>query len=315
LCVCCGIEGKMGEVGKVFEGCIEGEFVSNTNSCRIQTYRWNPPESVGVKGMIFLVHGIHAWVGFEFLECNSTSDTRTEYSGSIVETYNQMGFIVYAHDHIGHGKSEGLRGFFTLNDLVSDTNQFLEQEKSKNKDLPTFIQGTSMGGMICVFVSAQNPSLNLSGVVLISPAVVPPESMFGVYGKFLAMISAFLNTVIPTHQVIKLPMTPFEDNARQWTNDPLCYQDKLRVRSGREMYVAYTHIEAIIPKCSFPTIIFSGTTDTLVNPQGIQSFYDRIPSKEKTLKVMDGLWHDLLHEPGAEQVKTLMFEWVSSRLQ
>mmetsp|Transcript_12002 Transcript_12002/g.32317 ORF Transcript_12002/g.32317 Transcript_12002/m.32317 type:complete len:325 (-) Transcript_12002:104-1078(-) len=302
---------------KVGGNCVESSFVSKRSGLRIHTYRWDPKGTP--RAIVFVVHGIHGWTGFEFLRYNDETKVRDRYEGSIIEKYNEMGIMVCGNDHEGHGKSEGTRGLFTMETMVSDVMQNMEEQgagadRGALSGLPLFLQGTSMGGMIAVFIAARM-SKRLRGVVLVSPAVVPPGDMFGLFGRFLAAISALLAATVPTLQVLSLPGSPFEELQAQFLSDPLNYTQRLRVLSGREFLLAYKAIDGVKPSCDFPCIVFSGSNDTLVAPAGITSFVDAIPSQDKRLIVMDGLWHDLLHEPNNELVAEKMFPWVADRLE
>ena len=50
-------------------------------------------------------------------------------------------------------------------------------------------------------------------------------------------------------------------------------------------------------------------------PSGSQLFYDQAGSKDKTLKLYDGYFHDLLHDTGKEAVMADIVGWLDARLQ
>ncbi|KAA8491713.1 Caffeoylshikimate esterase [Porphyridium purpureum] len=301
------------------ENAHEFRFVSAKNGNEIQTYRWDPPGSTVRRGVVVLVHGIHAWTGFEFLELGPDG-FRNQYAGSIVETYNKMGIVVLANDHTGHGKSGGLRGFFNMSDLTADVLQALDEQKARDPELekqklPVFIQGTSMGGLITCLILQDRPQ-DFQGAVLISPAVVPPADMFGLYGRILAAMSSLLSLLIPTAQVLKLPPSPFEENQKQFENDPNNYTEKLRVRSGREMLVSYGTVNEPerIERMRGAVCVFIGSEDTLVDPVGMQAFVDKLPAADKQISKFDGMWHDLLHEQDGPKVREAIVTWITAHL-
>eukprot|EP00184_Porphyridium_aerugineum_P001645 CAMPEP_0184694358 /NCGR_PEP_ID=MMETSP0313-20130426/2361_1 /TAXON_ID=2792 /ORGANISM="Porphyridium aerugineum, Strain SAG 1380-2" /LENGTH=358 /DNA_ID=CAMNT_0027152649 /DNA_START=136 /DNA_END=1212 /DNA_ORIENTATION=- len=291
-------------------------FTSKANKQEIQTYRWDPPNPRNAVAVIYLIHGIHAHTGFEFLTYNPESKVRDAYKDSVVESYNNMGIIVCASDHVGHGLSTGLPAFFNMSDLTNDVKQHIQEQEwrdSQLKYLPHYLQGTSMGGLVTLLVASEMQD-KLAGLILVSPAVVPPADLFGWYGKLLKTFSWLLSLLLPKLAVIQLPTTPFENLALEFYGDPLTYHGKLRCRPGREMLVSYDTIHKRKQLITVPCIIFSGSLDTQVNPEGIKRFYDEIPSKDKELNTMEGLWHDLLHEPNGEVVRQKIYTWLYKRV-
>ena len=59
----------------------------------------------------------------------------------------------------------------------------------------------------------------------------------------------------------------------------------------------------------------SGTSDRLSNPEGSHLLYERAGSKDKTLKLYDGFYHEIFNEPGREQVFGDMESWLTSHLE
>ena len=59
--------------------------------------------------------------------------------------------------------------------------------------------------------------------------------------------------------------------------------------------------------------MLSGTADTIVNPEGAR-LVDRLAgSSDKTLKMYDGLYHEILNEPERLTVLSDMTAWLDAR--
>ncbi len=58
-----------------------------------------------------------------------------------------------------------------------------------------------------------------------------------------------------------------------------------------------------------------GTADKATVPSGSQYFYDTAGSKDKTLKLYDGHFHDLLNDIGKQEVLADMVTWVEARIK
>ena len=65
---------------------------------------------------------------------------------------------------------------------------------------------------------------------------------------------------------------------------------------------------------SAPVLILHGTADLLTNPEGSKKLFELAGSKDKTLKIYEGLVHDLVHEPEKARVFADITAWLESRM-
>ncbi|XP_044611136.1 monoglyceride lipase isoform X5 [Equus asinus] len=88
-----------------------------------------------------------------------------------------LGLLVFAHDHVGHGQSEGERMVVSdFHVFVRDVLQHVDIMQKDYPGIPVFLLGHSMGGAIVILTAAERPG-HFSGMVLISPLVLAnPES-------------------------------------------------------------------------------------------------------------------------------------------
>ncbi|TKC45758.1 hypothetical protein EI555_019725 [Monodon monoceros] len=102
--------------------------------------------------------------------------------------------LVFAHDHVGHGQSEGER--MVVSDFqvfIRDVLQHVDVVQKDHPGLPIFLLGHSMGGAITILTAAERPG-HFSGMVLISPLVLAnPESAT----TFKVLAVKVLNLVLP----------------------------------------------------------------------------------------------------------------------
>jgi acylglycerol lipase len=61
-------------------------------------------------------------------------------------------------------------------------------------------------------------------------------------------------------------------------------------------------------------LIMHGTQDKATMPAGSQMFYEKAGSKDKTLKLYEGHFHDLLNDIGKEGVMADIKAWIDSHL-
>ena len=114
-------------------------------------------------------------------------------------------YLVFGHDHIGHGESDGKRAYIEnvdhyVDDIihhsmelkVSSLLQTLDwlSGQEKYKELPIYIIGHSMGGMIALRSVLRHPGY-FSGMILNGPLVIPGPQVTrrGRVGGLLILLS------------------------------------------------------------------------------------------------------------------------------
>ena len=65
---------------------------------------------------------------------------------------------------------------------------------------------------------------------------------------------------------------------------------------------------------TLPVLILHGTQDKATKPAGSQHFYDTAGSTDKTLKLYDGGFHDLLNDIDKQQVMADITAWIDAHL-
>lgn len=232
---------------------------------------------------------------------------------SFARELNMRGIIAASHDHLGHGRSTGLRAYFPrFSVLAEDAATHLQQLRSAYPKLPLFVVGHSMGGTIAITLARKYA---VTGVCLSSAACEPPASMFGIKGTILASMSAVLSAIVPRVAVMELPKNISDPEGQAaFENDTLNSANVgLRARVGREFILAYKDIANNYEQFKVPVIAAAGEHDTLVNPAAAQRFVDAISSKDKTLFEAKGRWHNLFTENGKEEIWCLFADWIVAR--
>lgn len=68
------------------------------------------------------------------------------------------------------------------------------------------------------------------------------------------------------------------------------------------------------PEMTLPVLILHGTADQNTKPSGSQHFYDMAGSVDKTLKLYEGGFHDLLNDLDKRVVMQDIENWIDGRL-
>ncbi|KAJ8479266.1 hypothetical protein OPV22_022993 [Ensete ventricosum] len=263
------------------------------------TQSWTPVNTE-TRGVVVLLHGLN------------------EHSGRydhFAKKLNENGFKAYAMDWIGHGGSDGLHGYVhSLDYAVSDLKAFLEKVLAENPGIPCFCYGHSTGAAI-VLKAACDPKVEgwIKGILLTSPAVhVQPSH------PIVMVLAPVFCLLAPKYQFSAAngvsPVSRDPEALRSKYSDPLVFTGSIRVRTGCEILRLSTYLLQNLYKVNMPFLVLHGTSDTLTDPGGSQRLFDLASSTDKSIKLYDGLLHDLLIEPEGDKIVQDMIDWLSFRV-
>src|SRR5262249_29628808 len=97
--------------------------------------------------------------------------------------------------------------------------------------------------------------------------------------------------------------------------DPLIAHETQPTKTLAEMVRADERLKKAFPSMMLPVLILHGTADQATRPSGRQHFYDAAGSRDKTLKLYDGHFHDLLNDLDKEIVMADIKNWVVGHLR
>ena len=211
----------------------------------------------------------------------------------------------------GEASRRGER-FFVENvaDYVSDVQAVIRLAKSREPGLPLFLLGHSAGGVVSCVYTPDNQA-ELAGLICESFAFKVPAPDFA-----LAAIKA-LSHIAPRLPVLKLKNEDFsrDPKAVQALNDdPLTRKEAQPAMTVAALVRADERLKREFPRITLPVFILHGTVDKATLPSGSQYFFDTAGSKDKTLKLYDGHFHDLLNDYGKEGVMADIKSWIDRRL-
>ena len=231
--------------------------------------------------------------------------------GWVAEALAARGFAVHALDMRGHGKSEGEALFVErMADYVGDLALFIRLAKSRAGNVPTFLLGHSAGGVVSCLYALERQA-ELAGFVCESFAHEVPAPEIA-----LAILKG-IGHVAPHAHVLKLKDEDFSRDpafVARMQNDPLVHQEGYPSRTVAELVRADERLRREFPAITLPLLILHGTADRAAKPHGSQVFHAAAGSSDKTLKLYEGYFHDLLNDLGKEVVLADVVEWITSRL-
>ena len=255
---------------------------------------WRPAEKA--RGVVLVVPGFNSHSG---------------YYGWAAEQLSSIGLAVYAVDLRGRGRSSGERFFVeTISDYVHDVEALAAIAREREPGLPVFVLGHSAGGVTACLYTLDHQR-ELAGFICEDFAFQVPAPDFA-----LAVLKG-LSHVAPHTHVLKLDNKFFSRDAKAvqtMDDDPLIARESQPTQTVAAMVRADERLGKEFPLFKLPVLILHGTADKATKPSGSQRFYDEAGSEDKTLKLYDGHYHDLLNDLGREEVMADIQAWLAARL-
>ncbi len=238
--------------------------------------------------------------------------------GNVAGALVPRGYAVHAFDLRGCGRSPGQRGHIDAwLQFRDDTGAFLravgEQESlvgppPGERDVPLFLMGHSMGGLIVLDYVLRHPE-GLAGT-LVSGAGLEPV---GVAKPWMVLLAKLLTRVRPSFAIdVELEVAAISRDpamVEAYAADPLCHS-KGSVRWGTESLAAIEWIKAHAGDLAIPILMTHGGDDRLVSATGTKAFFDAVASPDKQIHVYPGGYHEPHNDVGHEQVLADYGDWL-----
>ena len=223
-----------------------------------------------------------------------------EVAGWLVDA----GYEVHALDHRGHGRSSGRRAYLDrMRNVVEDLHAVVA-----GLDRP-FLLGHSMGGCIAIeYTFAHQDSIR--GLALSSP--LAHLAAANIVERAAARVLSAVTPWVPIHSVDSSKVSRDPEVVRDYDNDPLVHHNGLPARTVAELADVIGAFPARVHEITVPLLVMLGTADEIVPPDGGRMVLDGAGSKDKTLKVYDGLYHEILFEPEGREVAADLIAWLDA---
>lgn len=282
-------------------------FYTSPRGITLFTKSWlphnNPP-----RGVIFMVHGYGNDISWTF-------QATTIFLA-------QNGYACFALDLEGHGKSQGLRAYVPNVDLVVDDClsffKFILSQNPTFQNLPKFLYGESMGGAISLLIHFKIPTL-FNGAILIAPMCKISDKVRPRWPipEILTIVARFAPTlpIVPTADLLEKSVKVPEKKITAVLN-PSRYTGKPRLGTVLELLRVTDYINGRLSDVNLPFLVLHGSADVVTDPQVSMELYELANSKDKTIKIYDGMLHSLLYGEPDENIEIVrgdILKWLNDR--
>lgn len=268
-------------------------------------------------------HGINAGAGRLFVRhwpavgtaCASLIichgfNAHSGHYGRAAEVFAQRGFAVTALDLRGRGRSDGDRAYVdTFDDYVSDLSRTIDLARSLAPGLPVFLLGHSAGGVIALrYALDHQDSLD---------ALICESFAYRVFAPDFALaLLRGASHIVPHARVLRLKMADFSRDpawVEQLEQDPFVRGEVQPVQTVAALTRAATQLREDFGRITLPVLILHGSADKAANVDGSREFCDAAGSSDKTLKLYEGHYHDLLNDLDRDRVTNDIGNWIQQR--
>ncbi len=288
----------------------------------IHVYKWLPPKNIKLRGVAQISHGM------------------SEYAGRyerFARALTNAGFIVYANDHRGHGRTAknyrdlGYAGEDGFNWIIKNMHQLTLFIKNEYPELPIFLFGHSLGAfLVQYYLSCYNDEV--SGIILSGVANNP-----GIILKYAMLLAKkelhkdpltrcyHLGKLTFGHynKTIKASRTDFdwlsrdETEVNQYIDSSYCGF----VPTAQFFYDFFNAVELYYNKEAFkkipktiPILFVSGANDPVGDfTKGVIKLidlYKKIGLTRITCKFYPQARHEILNELNRNEVTNDILEWL-----
>ena len=236
--------------------------------------------------------------------------------GNVIERVIPQGISVWVPDHRGHGQSGGKRGH-VMNFVQYLTDLRLTVELAKKDmpgEMPCFLLGHSMGGLIALYFAQRYPEL-IDGVVASSPCLgmvieIPPVKK--VLGSFMSYVWPGM-TMGSGLDATKISRD--ENVVSTYEKDPLVH-DRVSARFFTELLAAVESVNQQASSLNVPVLMQVAGEDYLVDADSSKHFFEKLTLEDKTLHVYDGMYHEIYNAPQDQKERVLddLEAWLQKEL-
>jgi alpha-beta hydrolase superfamily lysophospholipase len=233
----------------------------------------------------------------------------------ILYEIGKHGYNVVALDPRGHGRSEGRRGDYTIEELMMDVENTVKYAKKRFNNRVT-LMGSSQGGIVCFYLASKG--IEVDSIICQNFADLAWKETFNI-ARFptLARLSTPLiklsGRMLPkvtvstlTYLDLKRIKIKYFGNLHNFiVNDPFTIS-RISLRAARSLVNA--QMPAPVEDIKIPIFVFQGSDDIVFPVNYTEKIFERL-NCEKQMKVYPGCDHAIMVE-NVELITPDLLDWL-----
>jgi len=193
---------------------------------------------------------------------------------------------------------------------VADVAGMVAIAKERHPGLPVFLLGHSAGGVTSAVYVLDHPA-ELAGFICEDFAFQVPAP-----GFLIAAIRG-VSHVAPHLPILKLANKDFSRDpavVAALDADPLIANETQPAMTIAALSRADLRLHDSFGEITIPLLILHGTDDHATVYHGSEYFFEHAGSTDKTLKLYEGHYHDMLADIGKEEVMSDILAWLNAHV-
>ena len=234
-------------------------------------------------GSVLIVHGL--------------AEHRGRYA-YVQQKLADAGYASHAIDLRGHGEADGFPG------KVGSPDEFVDDVEAgvglARGDGPFFIVAHSMGTLPTLAYLAERSQEGIAGVVLSACPIAPGQ----------ATLDSLANPDAPGIPPETVSRDP--EIVRAYAEDPLVFNANVPPECTAAVMLVSQRGYLAASTISIPALLVHGGSDPIAEAIGSKELHDVLGSADKTLKIYDGLYHEVFNEPEKDHVLADVVAWLDA---
>lgn len=273
------------------------ETLSMADGCALFLRSWRTES----RDVLLLMHGLGA------------------HSGWFIDMGNALaaqGLSVYAVDHRGFGRSEGLPGHIERfaqyrEDLAAVVTEIRRRHTNEGTRARVYVLGHSMGGIFATHLAATHGDL-LDGVIFLNPWVQDSAQV-----SLGMMLSIFGGGLLRSKRLWRTPggtegMTTNPEAVQMLTADPYWRRD-LTATFLVQIFRMRLQVLTLARRITIPALVIQAEQDKAVVPAASRKLYEALGSRDKRWQAYPDYAHDTEMEADRTQLDHDLVEWIHER--
>ncbi|WP_425802705.1 alpha/beta hydrolase [Desulfitobacterium sp. Sab5] len=233
--------------------------------------------------------------------------------GNMIQYFVPQGYAWYGLDLRGHGRSSGLRGHVqSWADFRDDLGAFISLVRDHEGEVPIFLLGHSLGGLISLEYSMRYPE-DLSGII----AICPPLSYIR-YSPIMAKALKVLSLINPDFSTEQEPdytkLTRDAEVAESLAEDPLRH-DLMTAGLWREILKAQNWVKKHPYEFHIPLLMLQGLDDKITPAEGTRRFFYSLSLANKEYQEYEQTNHRPFDDVNRAEVLGHLLTWLDEQTE
>ncbi|HLH62822.1 MAG TPA: lysophospholipase [Ktedonobacteraceae bacterium] len=266
------------------------EELPTADGCKLFLRSWDS----GSSEILLILHGLGAHSGWFIDMCNSLAS---------------HGLTVYAMDHRGFGRSEGLAGHIDdYHTFLADIAFIVTQIRTRHPGAKLYILGHSMGGIFATYFAAQDQDI-FNGVLFLNPWVadtskVSVPTTLGILLGGLFKSKHYWQVAFGTDKMTTNP------EAVKMLNADTFWRLKETSSFFFQIFLMRSGILARAKQITIPALVIQAEDDKSVVPEASHKLYEAIASKDKMWVTLPHYEHDSEFEADRSLLDNTIAAWI-----